>query len=248
MIRAIHHVQLAMPRGREDDARAFYRDVLGFTEQAKPENLARRGGAWFTAGDAHLHLGVEDDFRPAKKAHPALLVADLETLLARCRAAGYDVNTDEPLPGYDRAYVTDPFGNRIELLEPVPELYHGTRADLKPGDLIGPGYASNYGTRRKANYVYLSATLNAATWGAELAVGEGPGRIYTVEPTGPIEDDPNLTNKRFPGNPTKSYRSRDPLRVTGEVTDWQGHSDEELQAMKDHLEQLKARGVEAIEE
>jgi catechol 2,3-dioxygenase-like lactoylglutathione lyase family enzyme len=118
MIRAIHHVQLAMPRGREDDARAFYRDVLGFTEQAKHENLARRGGAWFVAGDAHLHLGVEDDFRAAKKAHPALLVAELETLLERCRSAGCDVNTDEPLPGYERAYVADPFGNRIELLEP----------------------------------------------------------------------------------------------------------------------------------
>ena len=127
-------------------------------------------------------------------------------------------------------------------------LYHGTKADLKPGDLIGPGYRSNYGSRRNAAYVYLSATLNAATWGAELAIGEGRGRIYTVEPTGPYEDDPNLTNKRFPGNPTKSYRTKDPLRVTGEITDWQGHSDEELKAMRDHLERLKEQGVEAIEE
>jgi catechol 2,3-dioxygenase-like lactoylglutathione lyase family enzyme len=119
MIRALHHVQLAMPRGREDDARAFYCVVLGMTEQPKPENLARRGGAWFTAGDAQVHLGVEDDFRPAKKAHPALLVTDLPQLLGRCRTAGYAVNTDEPLPGFDRAYVTDPFGNRIELLEPL---------------------------------------------------------------------------------------------------------------------------------
>jgi catechol 2,3-dioxygenase-like lactoylglutathione lyase family enzyme len=163
MIKAIHHVQLAMPRGREDDARAFYRDVLGFTEQPKPENLARRGGAWFADGDAHLHLGVEDDFRPAKKAHPALLVADLEPLLARCRAGGYDVNTDEPLPGYERAYVADPFGNRIELLEPQ-QLYHGTKAGLKVGDLIGPGHASNYGSRKNAAFVYSSATLNAAVW------------------------------------------------------------------------------------
>lgn len=90
--------------------------------------------------------------------------------------------------------------------------------------------------------------MNAAIWGAELALGEGPGRIYTVEPTGPIEDDPNLTDKKFPGNPTKSYRSRDPLRVTGEVMDWQGHSPDELQAMKDHLERLKRLGVEAIED
>ena len=127
-------------------------------------------------------------------------------------------------------------------------LYHGTKADLKPGDLIEPGNYSNYGKRKKAAYVYLTATLNAATWGAELAVGEGPGRIYMVEPTGPIEDDPNLTDKKYPGNPTKSYRSRDPLRVTGEVMDWQGHSPEELKAMKDHIERLRRLGVEAIED
>lgn len=108
-----------MPRGREADARVFYRDVLGMTEQSKPENLARRGGAWFSSGDAHVHLGVEDDFRPAKKAHPALLVANLQALLDRCTAAGFAVNTDEPLPGYHRAYVADPFGNRVELLEAV---------------------------------------------------------------------------------------------------------------------------------
>ena len=96
--------------------------------------------------------------------------------------------------------------------------------------------------------MYLSATLDAATWGAELAVGAGRGRIYIVEPTGPIEDDPNLTNKRFPGNPTKSYRSRNPIRVIGEVTDWQGHSPERLKEMRDHLEKLKQSGVEAIEE
>jgi catechol 2,3-dioxygenase-like lactoylglutathione lyase family enzyme len=118
MIRALHHVQLAMPRDREDDARAFYSGVLGMIERPKPEHLARRGGVWFSAGDAAIHLGVEDDFRSARKAHPALLVSDLEALLERCRAAGVAVVTDEPLPGYDRAYVSDPFGNRIELLEP----------------------------------------------------------------------------------------------------------------------------------
>ena len=126
--------------------------------------------------------------------------------------------------------------------------YHGTKADLKPGDLITPGYYSNYGKRKQAAYVYLTATLDAAIWGAELAVGEEPGRIYRVEPTGPFEDDPNLTDKKFPGNPTKSYRSRHPLRVTGEVTDWQGHAPEQLKAMRDHLEQLKQLGVEAIED
>lgn len=128
------------------------------------------------------------------------------------------------------------------------QFYHGTKIDLKPGDLIEPGYTSNYGQRKKAAYVYLTATLNAATWGAELALGEGPGRIYIVEPTGPIEDDPNLTDKKYPGNPTKSYRTRDPLRVTGEVAEWEGHSPEELKAMKDHLERLRQLGIEAIED
>src|SRR5664280_809917 len=113
---------------------------------------------------------------------------------------------------------------------------------------IQPGYASNFGSGRKANHVYLTATLDATVWGAELAIGSGPGRIYTVEPTGPIEDDPNLTDKRYPGNPTKSYRSRDPLRVTGEVTDWQGHSLEALKAMKDGLERAKRQGVEPIDD
>ena len=126
--------------------------------------------------------------------------------------------------------------------------YHGTKADLDPGDLIEPGYESNYGSRKKAAFVYLTATLDAATWGAELAVGEGVGRIYTVEPTGPIEDDPNLTDKKYPGNPTKSYRTRDPLRVTGEVVDWQGHSTEQLEVMRDNLERLRKLGVEAIED
>jgi rifampin ADP-ribosylating transferase len=130
----------------------------------------------------------------------------------------------------------------------VRRFYHGTKADLKPGDLIEPGYSSNFGKRKQASYVYLTGTLDAATWGAELAVGEGPGRIYVVEPTGPIEDDPNLTDKKFPGNPTKSYRSREPLRVTGEVTDWRGHSPEALKAMKDNLERLKRLGVEAIDD
>ena len=129
----------------------------------------------------------------------------------------------------------------------APRFYHGTKADLKLGDLIEPGYGSNY-SDKKAGFVYLTATLDAATWGAELALGEGRGRIYVVEPTGPIEDDPNLTDKRFPGNPTKSYRSRAPLRVTGEITDWQGHSPEELRAMRDGLERLRQQGVEAIED
>ncbi len=126
--------------------------------------------------------------------------------------------------------------------------YHGAKADLAVGDLIVPGHASNYGRRRAAAYVYLTATLEAATWGAELAVGDGPGRIYIVEPTGPFEDDPNLTDQKFPGNPTRSYRTRAPLRVVGEVADWVGHPPEQLQAMRDHLAELARQGVETIED
>src|SRR5262245_36449121 len=112
--------------------------------------------------------------------------------------------------------------------------YHGTRAALKPGDLIQPGYASNY-TERRSPWVYFSETLFAATWGAELAKGDGPGRIYVVEPAGAFVDDPNVTDKKFPGNPTKSYRSREPLLVVSEHLDWQGHSPEEIEAMKDAI-------------
>ena len=128
-----------------------------------------------------------------------------------------------------------------------PPFYHGTRADLSPGDLIGPGYSSNYGQRKQASWVYFSATLDAAIWGCELAQGDGRERIYIVEPTGEFTDDPNLTDKKYPGNPTQSYRSRDPLRVVGEITEWEGHSPERLQQMKDFLARLKAEGVEAID-
>ncbi len=126
--------------------------------------------------------------------------------------------------------------------------YHGTKADLKIGDLLEPDFNSNYGGRKKANFVYLTATLDAAKWGAELAGGDGPGRIYQVEPTGMFENDPNLTDKKFPGNPTRSYRTRQPLRVVGEVLDWEGHSPEVLKQMRDHLEELKRLGIEAINE
>jgi rifampin ADP-ribosylating transferase len=138
--------------------------------------------------------------------------------------------------------------NRRQAMTESQKYFHGTKAVLEVGDLIEPGYVSNYGSRRKSNFVYLSATLEAAIWGAELAVGAGRGRVYVVQPTGPIEDDPNLTDKRFPGNPTRSYRSRNAFRVVGEVTDWTGHSDAQLREMRDHLEFLKRRGIEAIEE
>ena len=131
-------------------------------------------------------------------------------------------------------------------LFPGQSFFHGTKANLKNGDLIQPGYTSNYGQRATAAYVYLTGTLNAAIWGAELALGEGPGRIYVVEATGPVEDDPNLTDKKYPGNPTLSYRSKDPLRVIGEVIEWQGHPAEELKKMKDGVERARQLGVEAI--
>lgn len=130
----------------------------------------------------------------------------------------------------------------------IQKYYHGTKADLKIGDHIKPGFISNYGKRKKSNFIYLTASLEAAIWGAELALGKGCERIYIVAPEGPIEDDPNLTDKKYPGNPTKSYRSRYPLRVIGEITKWQGHSSEQLSTMKKHLEHLKRLGIEAIEE
>lgn len=116
---AIDHVQLAMPPGGEDAARRFYGDVLGLPEAPKPEHLARRGGCWFEDGDLKIHLGVEADFRPARKAHPGLLVSDLPALKAKLSNGGFALKDDEPLEGYDRIYVDDPFGNRIELLEPL---------------------------------------------------------------------------------------------------------------------------------
>jgi len=117
-IYAIDHVQLAMPAGEEDRARAFYGDVLGMTETPKPAVLAARGGVWFTTGAVTLHLGVEAEFRPARKAHPALLVDDLDAMLARLRAADVAISDNEPpLEGYQRVHIHDPFGNRIELME-----------------------------------------------------------------------------------------------------------------------------------
>jgi rifampin ADP-ribosylating transferase len=125
-------------------------------------------------------------------------------------------------------------------------LFHGTKADLAVGDVLVPGRRSNYGVGRTANHVYVTATVDAATWGAELAVGEGRGRIYIVEPTGALEDDPNVTDKKFPGNPTRSYRTQEPVRVVGELVDWVGHSPEKLQAMRDGLADLERRGLAVI--
>jgi len=117
-IKALDHVQLAMPSGREADARAFYSGLLGIPETVKPPQLARRGGCWFERGDLKIHLGVEADFRPARKAHPAFLVDDLDSFRSMLDAAGIAIRTDEPLDGYDRFYIDDPFGNRLEVLTP----------------------------------------------------------------------------------------------------------------------------------
>ena len=125
--------------------------------------------------------------------------------------------------------------------------FHGTRADLKPGDLIVVGYQSNFTHVKPLSWVYFAATLDAAIWGAELAVGSGRERIYVVEPTGPITDDPNLTDRKFPGNPTLSYRSRDPLRVIAEVTNWHWQPPERLRQMKENVARAKAEGSAIID-
>jgi len=124
--------------------------------------------------------------------------------------------------------------------------FHGTKADLQLGQLIEPGKTSNFGKRKNAKYIFLSATLDAAIWGAELAVGEGRERIYLVEPTGEIEDDPDLTDRKFPGNPTKSYRSTLPFRIVGEVSIWKGHPKEQVESMKTALAKLKDDGVDSL--
>ena len=130
--------------------------------------------------------------------------------------------------------------------------YHGTRIRFQPGDLLTPGRASNFEEGRISNNVYFSASLEAAIWGAELATNlagdGGRGHAYVVEPTDTFEDDPNLTNKRFPGNPTRSYRTRDALRIVAEVEDWQGHPPETIRQMLDHLEELKRAGRAVIED
>jgi rifampin ADP-ribosylating transferase len=125
---------------------------------------------------------------------------------------------------------------------------HGTKASLGVSELLVPGRESNFETDRTMNHVYFTATLDAATWGAELAAGEGRGRVYLVEPTGPFEDDPNVTDKRFAGNPTQSFRSRAPLRVVGELVDWGGHPEEQLRAMKDAIEALQRNGSAQIDD
>ncbi len=128
----------------------------------------------------------------------------------------------------------------------VQAYFHGTKANLKVGGMIQVGYRSNFTDTQPLSWVYFSATLDAAIWGAELSSGDAAERIYVVEPTGPIVDDPNLTDKKFPGNPSMSYRSREPLRIIAEVTKWQGHTPEQVKGMKDGLARMKAEGTGAI--
>ncbi|RZM28092.1 MAG: NAD(+)--rifampin ADP-ribosyltransferase [Pedobacter sp.] len=137
---------------------------------------------------------------------------------------------------------------KIPTQDPFKQtFFHGTKADLSVGDLIEVGFNSNF-VDRKLKHIYFTSTLNAAVWGAELAFGDGRERIYLVEATGPVEDDPNVTNKKFAGNPTMSYRSQHPFKVIGEVTVWQGHSIDQINGMKAGLENLKQNGGVVIEE
>lgn len=130
--------------------------------------------------------------------------------------------------------------------------YHGTKSELQPGDELTPGFGSNFQDERVSNNIYFTALVDTAAWGAQLAAAladvPGPGRIYIVEPLGPFEDDPNVTNKRFPGNPTQSYRTRSPLRVVAELEEWEQHSPEALKGMLDHLSQLREQGLDVIED
>lgn len=154
------------------------------------------------------------------------------------------VTDGEGLFGKDQKAFT-PVGLRTDVKEAGP-LYHGTKADLAVGDLLEAGFNSNYGSGDQANYVYLTALQDGAVLAAEMAIGEGRGRVYVVEPTGSIDDDPNVTDQKFPGNPTRSYRTRDPLLVVGEVVDWQGHSPQMLEKMRENLERARQLGIEAI--
>ncbi|RAJ10854.1 rifampin ADP-ribosylating transferase [Chitinophaga skermanii] len=131
---------------------------------------------------------------------------------------------------------------------PFAQVYlHGTKADLMIGELLLPGYNSNFGKQDKAKYIYFTATLDPAVWGAELAGGDKKQRIYLVEPTGPIEDDPNLTNQKYKGNASMSYRSMHPLKIVGEVTIWDSHKPEQIKFMKEEIAKLEAQGIGIIE-
>lgn len=204
-------------------------------ELALPDDAADR----LPAGvEIELHHCLDDEVVPIE--HLYLLAARLPEALARYRHHG---GHQFLAPAID-AIVRRVLGPRE--VEDTGPFFHGTRAHLQVGDLLEPGRDSNYGARQRANFIYLTATRDAAVWGAELSLGDGPPRLYEVQPTGVIEDDPNLTDQRFPGNPTRSYRTREPLRVVGEVTDWAPHPPEAVQRMRDGVADLSRRGIEAI--
>jgi hypothetical protein len=148
-------------------------------------------------------------------------------------------STDTPVTYDHCAHVEGPF-------------YHGTKSTLDAGTELVAGYESNFQQGRVSNNIYFTALVETAAWGAELAsalAGDGDrGRIYVVEPLGPFEDDPNVTDRRFPGNPTQSYRTRHAVRVVAELESWQGHAPEELRRMLDHLTQLREQGLDVIED
>jgi rifampin ADP-ribosylating transferase len=155
--------------------------------------------------------------------------------------------TEEPTPHVERRRVT--YEDHAHVSGPF---YHGSRNVLPPGTELVPGYGSNYQAGRISNHVYFSGLVETAAWGAELASSlagdEGRGHVYVVEPAGPFEDDPNVTDKRFPGNPTQSYRTRDALRVVAELEDWEGHPPEVLATMLDNLARLREQGLDVIED
>ena len=185
-----------------------------------------------------LHHCLDDEVVPFD--HMDQLAARVPRAMARYRRQGG--HQFDP-PAID-AIVRRVLGPR-EVDDAGP-FFHGTRAALEPGDLLEPGRDSNYGARARANYIYVTAGFEAAIWAAELAAGDGPPRLYEVEPTGPLEDDPNLTDQRFAGNPTRSYRTKEPLRVVREVTDWEPHPPEAVQQIRDGVADLARRGIEAI--
>ncbi len=251
-----------------DEAIRFFVDALGFELVTDAATYAGEGNRWVTVRPPGAATGLvlaradgEEQEATIGKQFAGrvglfLWVDDFDAAYLRLLQRGVTVfgePRDEP---YGRVVVfADIAGNRWDLLGPLASAddtdrsyYHGTRADLQVGTLLAPGFESNYGSRRTANHIYFSALVDTAVWGAELAAGDGRERIYIVEPTGDFEDDPNVTNKRFPGNPTKSYRSRQPLRVVGEVGEWAPHAPEILQAMKDNVARLAAQGIEAIDD
>jgi len=240
-VRAIHHVQLAMPAGEEDRARAFYAGVLGFIEQTKPEHLAKRGGAWFRSQAAEVHLGVETDFRPAKKAHPALVVHDLHALAERCAAAGVPVMSDQPLPGYERLYVADPFGNRIELLEaagkrtPSGRPQPGEYAAYAQGDLEfvkGSDAIEALQNAREETAALFGSIGDAAAAGRRYA----PGKWTLKEVLGHLIDDERIFAYR-----ALCLARKEPRELPGfEEKDYAAAADSERRSLEDLLREHEA--------